>query len=67
LGCFSYRVDEGVRNLPPMDDLHVRYGCGWIALEQHGFTAIHRCTFGDARPVEDKGRFDGCLALECRK
>lgn len=41
-------------------------------LKQHGFTAIRRCSFGDAADpkfskVENKERFDGCLALECRK
>jgi predicted SAM-dependent methyltransferase len=41
-------------------------------LKQHGFTAIRRCSFGDAQDpkfslVEDEGRFRSCLAIECRK
>lgn len=41
-------------------------------LKQHGFTDVHRCYFGDAEDpkfnaVEDKGRFDGCLAIQCKK
>lgn len=39
-------------------------------LKEHGFTQIRRCTFGDAadqkfREVEEKLRFDGCLAIQC--
>ena len=38
----------------------------------HGFNEIHRVAFGDAEDkrfseVEDIGRFDGCLAMQCRK
>jgi hypothetical protein len=41
-------------------------------LSRHGFTSIRRCSFGDAsdprfHEVEEADRFDGCLALECRK
>ncbi len=41
-------------------------------LREHGFTAVRRAAFGDAQDthfaaVEDPERFDGCLALECRK
>jgi SAM-dependent methyltransferase len=42
------------------------------ALRQQGFSAIRRCQFGDAADpkfaeVEDQQRFDGCLAMECKK
>lgn len=42
------------------------------ALRQHGFSAIRRCSFGDAadlkfREVEEEVRFTGCLAMECTK
>ena len=42
------------------------------ALQQHGFTGVRRCSFGDAadpkfREVEEAGRFAGCLAMECNK
>lgn len=41
-------------------------------LKTHGFTRIRRATYGDAADrnfdaVEDAGRFQGCLAMECRK
>jgi hypothetical protein len=41
-------------------------------LRSHGFTAIRRAQFGDAEDprfneVENKARFDGCLAMQCRK
>jgi hypothetical protein len=41
-------------------------------LERQGFVDIRRCSFGDAtdprfREVEEKDRFDGCLAFECKK
>jgi hypothetical protein len=41
-------------------------------LRHHGFIDIRRATFGDAQDrrfdeVEDKARFDGCLAIECRR
>lgn len=41
-------------------------------LEQAGFAAIRRCAFGDCedqrfREVEDRGRFQDALAVECRK
>jgi hypothetical protein len=41
-------------------------------LTEHGFRDIRRAQFGDAddkrfNEVEDKGRFDGCLAMQCRK
>lgn len=43
-----------------------------VALQQHGFSAIRRCTFGDGadrkfKDVEEEGRFTGCLAMECTK
>ena len=42
------------------------------ALQEHGFIDIRRAVFGDAadlrfREVEEKSRFDGCLAMECRR
>jgi predicted SAM-dependent methyltransferase len=42
------------------------------ALQQHGFTAIRRCSFGDSadpkfREVEEEDRFAGSLAMECKK
>jgi predicted SAM-dependent methyltransferase len=41
-------------------------------LKQHGFYNIRRTQFGDAEDkkfneVEDKGRFEGCLAMQCSK
>jgi len=41
-------------------------------LIQQGFRAVRRCSFGDAEDamfneVEDKDRFEGCLAMECKK
>jgi SAM-dependent methyltransferase len=41
-------------------------------LREHGFTAIRRCSLGDSadprfKDVEDAERFEGCLAIECRK
>lgn len=41
-------------------------------LKENGFTAIRRCAYGDAEDqmfgrVEEHSRFDGCLAMECRK
>ncbi len=41
-------------------------------LTRQGFTAVRRCSFGDAsdprfHEVEEADRFDGCLALECSK
>lgn len=41
-------------------------------LREHGFTEIRRAAFGDAtdkrfNEVEDAGRFEGCLVLQCRK
>jgi SAM-dependent methyltransferase len=41
-------------------------------LREHGFRDIRRAQFGDAEDrrfseVEDPGRFDGCLAMQCRK
>jgi len=41
-------------------------------LNEYGFTAIRRCSFGDAKDrqfseVEEKNRFDKCLAMECHK
>lgn len=41
-------------------------------LLQHGFREIRRAAFGDAEDkkfneVEDVGRFEGCLAMQCRK
>ena len=41
-------------------------------LVEHGFTDIRRATLGDAddkrfNDVEGKGRFDGSLAMQCRK
>jgi hypothetical protein len=41
-------------------------------LRQHGFLEIRRAVFGDSedprfREVEDKDRFEGCLAMQCRK
>jgi SAM-dependent methyltransferase len=41
------------------------------ALKEHGFTQIRRCSFGDcADPlfalVEDRGRFEGAVAMEAR-
>jgi SAM-dependent methyltransferase len=41
-------------------------------LREHGFKDIRRATLGDAEDrtfntVEDKGRFDGCLAMQCRR
>lgn len=42
------------------------------ALAEVGFTRIRRCEFNDSADkkfelVEAKGRFDGCLAIECSK
>ena len=41
-------------------------------LREHGFVEVRRAKFGDAEDrrfieVEDEGRFDGCLAMQCRK
>jgi predicted SAM-dependent methyltransferase len=41
-------------------------------LQEHGFREIRRAQFGDSadpkfNEVEDKERFDGCLAMECRR
>ncbi|MGO8676430.1 MAG: class I SAM-dependent methyltransferase [Limisphaerales bacterium] len=41
-------------------------------LTRHGFRNVRRAQFGDAedrrfREVEEKARFDGCLAMQCRK
>ena len=41
-------------------------------LREHGFTSIQRASFGDSedtrfREVEDQGRFNEALAIECRK
>jgi hypothetical protein len=41
-------------------------------LKQAGFRNVRRAAFGDAQDprfcdVEDKGRFDGCLAIECKR
>ena len=41
-------------------------------LAEHGFKNLRRASFGDAEDprfndVEDKGRFEGCLAMQCRK
>jgi hypothetical protein len=41
-------------------------------LAEHGFTDIRRASLGDAddkrfNDVEDKGRFVGSLAMQCRK
>jgi len=41
-------------------------------LRQVGFKEIRRASYGDAHDprfadVEDKGRFDGCLAIECKR
>jgi hypothetical protein len=41
-------------------------------LAEHGFTEIRRATFGDAEDprfndVEDEGRFENALAMQCRK
>jgi hypothetical protein len=41
-------------------------------LERVGFMKIRRCVFGDAQipefsEVEDRGRFENCLAIECFK
>lgn len=41
-------------------------------LKEHGFTSIRRAAFGDSgdarfAEVEEKSRFDGCLAIQCRK
>lgn len=41
-------------------------------LAEQGFKDIRRASFGDAEDhrfndVEDKGRFEGCLAMQCRK
>lgn len=41
-------------------------------LKEHGFTRIRRCSFGDAADpmfmeVDEKDRFEGCLAMECSK
>jgi len=43
-----------------------------LKLAEHGFTNIRRAAFGDGEDqafceVEDKGRFEGCLAMQCRK
>lgn len=43
-----------------------------LKLARHGFTNIRRAAFGDAEDqtfyeVEDKARFEGCLAMQCRK
>ena len=42
------------------------------ALQKHGFIDIRRATFGDAEDsrfneVEEIRRFNGCLAMQCRK
>jgi SAM-dependent methyltransferase len=41
-------------------------------LAEHGFKDLRRAALGDAEDrmfdlVEDKGRFDGCLAIQCRR
>ena len=41
-------------------------------LRQHGFVDIRRATFGDAEDprfaeVEERSRFEGFLAMQCRK
>ena len=41
-------------------------------LGEHGFRDIRRATFGDAEDknfntVEEKWRFDGCLAMQCKR
>jgi len=41
-------------------------------LRQHGFVDIRRAAFGDSEDprfaeVEEPSRFDGCLAIQCRK
>lgn len=41
-------------------------------LRQHGFKDIRRAAFGDSqdprfKEVEDRERFQGCLAMQCRK
>ena len=41
-------------------------------LKQHGFDKIRRANFGDAEDVkfvevEEKGRFEGCLGMQCSK
>ncbi len=41
-------------------------------LRKHGFRDVRRASFGDADDrtfdaVEDKGRFEGCLAMQCRR
>jgi SAM-dependent methyltransferase len=41
-------------------------------LREHGFTSIRRASFGDAedarfREVEDRGRFNEALAINCKK
>ena len=41
-------------------------------LSEHGFKNIRRAYFGDAEDkkfneVEDKGRFEGCLAMQCER
>jgi SAM-dependent methyltransferase len=41
-------------------------------LRQHGFKEIRRVAFGDAEDkkfneIEDAGRFESCLAMQCRK
>jgi Holliday junction resolvase len=41
-------------------------------LREAGFTAIRRCAFNDGedlrfREVEAPDRFEGCLAIECKK
>ncbi len=41
-------------------------------LRKAHFSAIRRCAYGDCEDqaflaVEDRGRFDGCLAVECRR
>jgi hypothetical protein len=41
-------------------------------LAEHGFRDIRRARFGDAEDrrfdeVEDRERFAGCLAMQCRK
>ncbi len=41
-------------------------------LRHHGFSAIRRCSLGDSadprfNEVEEAERFEGCLAVECRK
>ncbi len=42
------------------------------ALEQAGFSGIRRASFGDAADprfadVEEEGRWEGCLGIECQR